>query len=300
MGLYDREYGRDEQTPWERRENPRSITITLIVVNVAIFFADTIFAKQGESLLAPWFGVQGNTLTQPWMWWQLLSYGFVHDIRGITHILFNMIGLYFFGRIVEQRIGRIEFLKFYLIAVFVGGVVGGVSNLIYEQASGHPALTIGASGAVIASVILFACYYPNQQIYLMMVFPVKAWVAAAMFIALDLMGAFGMMQNMGSQANTAFTVHLAGAGFALLYYFRRWNLRWLDFAAIAELPARMRDRSRRMKLKLHDPDKKIEKEARDADQILAKISQFGESSLTASERKTLERYSRRQREKRNQ
>ena len=53
-----------------------------------------------------------------------------------------------------------------------------------------------------------------------------------------------------------------------------------------------------MKLKLHDPEKKLEREAEEADRILAKIHRSGESSLTSSERKTLERYSRRQREKR--
>jgi hypothetical protein len=53
-----------------------------------------------------------------------------------------------------------------------------------------------------------------------------------------------------------------------------------------------------MKLKLHDPDRKLQKEADDADRLLAKIHEQGESSLTASERKLLERYSRRQREKR--
>ena len=55
-----------------------------------------------------------------------------------------------------------------------------------------------------------------------------------------------------------------------------------------------------MKLKLHDPDKKLRKEADDADRLLAKIHEHGEESLTSSERKLLERYSRRQREKRNQ
>ncbi len=48
------------------------------------------------------------------MWWQFLTYGFVHDISGITHLLFNMVGLYVFGRDVELRMGRMEFLRFYL------------------------------------------------------------------------------------------------------------------------------------------------------------------------------------------
>jgi len=299
MGLYDREYGREERTPWDRVEHPRSIVITLIVINVVVFVADLIFAGRdadgvSRSLIAEWFAVEGQTLLRPWMWWQFLTYGFVHDIGGITHLLFNMFGLYVFGRDVERRLGAMEFLRFFLLAVIAGGIVGAVTNFAFGQMAG----TIGASGAVIATALLFACYFPNREILLMFVFPVKAWVLAVFFVVADLAGAFGILSGMGQASNTAFTVHLAGAFFALGYYFLHWRLGWLDLGAIADIPQRLRQRSRRMKLKLHDPDKKLEKEAQDADRILAKIHELGESSLTSSERKTLERYSRRQREKR--
>ena len=306
MGLYDRDYGRSERTPWDRVANPRSITITLIVINAVVFFLDMIFVDQqtGHSALADWFHVDAETLVKPWLWWQFLTYGFMHDSSGITHILFNMFGLFVFGRVVEQRMGQMEFLRFYLVAIVLGGIVGAASSFGEAIARGYPISampgTIGASGAVVAVVILFACYYPHQKLLLMFVFPVKAWVVAVMFVLIDLAGAFGSLSGFDSMANTAFTVHLAGAGFALLYYFRHWSLRWLDFSVITDLPARASQRSRRMKLKIHDPDKKLQQDANDADRILAKIHKSGESSLTSSERKTLERYSRRQREKRNE
>ncbi len=313
MGLYDRDYGRDdERTPWDRTENPRNITITLIVINAVAFLACLIFSERiqipglpevhRKSELIAWLAIDGQTLVRPWMWWQLLTYGFLHDINGINHLLFNMIALFFFGRTIEQRLGRMEFLRFYLLAIVIGGIIGSASSLIAGMATGDPVTTrtIGASGAVIATTILFACYYPQAEILLMFVLPVKAWVLAVLFVTMDLAGAFGFVRGMGMYSNTAFTVHLAGAFFALGYYLRRWNLRWLDLTAIGELPQRLRQRSRRMKLKLHDPDKKLEQEAAEADRILAKIHESGEASLTSSERKTLERYSRRQREKRDQ
>lgn len=313
MGLYDRDYGRDERTAWDRIENPRSMTIILIVVTVAVFFAEVLFqnttpirlsdgseALVKSSPIADWLSVKHDTLYKPWLWWQLLSYGFVHDYQKIFHVLFNMMGLFFFGRIIEQRLGQMEFLRFYLVAIVFGGIVAAVTNIVMFQATGVQASTIGASGAVVATVILFACYYPHQQIYLMMVIPVKAWIAAVLFVAMDVLGAIGLMSSMGSSGNTAFTVHLAGTGFALAYFYQRWNLKWMAPNSLIDLPSKMRDRSRRMKIKLHDPDKKLAQEADDADRILAKIHQQGESSLTASERKILERYSRRQREKRNQ
>ena len=318
MGLYDRDYGRDEQTPWDRMENPRSITITLIVINVIIFVAQMLFnadlvdpatgavvrdATTGDVIhynqLHKWGAVSGDTVVRPWLWWQFISYGFLHDNKGILHLLFNMIGLFFFGRIIERHIGRMEFLRFYLAAIFVSGVIGAVINFIGMQTMGAPLTsTIGASGAVVATVILFACHFPHQQILLMAVFPVKAWIAATIFVAGDLIGALGDAYGIGGGSSTAFTVHLAGAAFAGAYYFQRWNLSFLDFESIGDLPARMRKRARRAKLKIHDPDRKMAKDADEADRILAKIHDHGESSLSSAERKTLQRYSKRQREKR--
>ncbi len=311
MGLYDRDYGRDERTAWDRIENPRSITITLIVVTAAIFLIEILFTKNvtmdlpggGSGLvkvhpIVDWLAVGPDTLYKPWLWWQFITYGFLHAPDNIFHIAFNMLGLFFFGRIIEQRIGRMEFLRFYLVAIIVGGIVAAITNLISLQAFGVGATTIGASGAVVATVILFAFYYPHQQIYLMGVLPIKAWIVAVVYVASDTLGALGMVSGIGSGGNTAFTVHLAGAAFAALYHRQRWNLHWLASETITDWPARMRQRSRRMKLKIHDPDRKIEKEAKDADQILAKIHEQGEASLTPAERKILERYSRRQREKR--
>jgi len=306
MGLYDRDYGRSEQTPWDRIENPRSITITLVVITAVIFLFDAVLVDREtkNSILAPWFHVNGQTVARPWLWWQFLTYGFLHDVHGIYHILFNMIGLFIFGRIVEQRLGQMEFLRFYLGAIVVGGIVGATAMFAESIVTGNPihplSGIVGASGGVIAVVILFACYYPNQDILLMFVFPVKAWIVATFYVLSNVAGAFGQAMGIGPDSNTAFTVHLAGAGFALLYYFRHWSLRWLDFSVITDLPARASQRSRRMKLKIHDPDKKLQQDADDADQILAKIHKSGESSLTSAERKTLERYSRRQREKRNE
>ncbi|MFK8113299.1 MAG: rhomboid family intramembrane serine protease [Rubripirellula sp.] len=300
MGLYDRDYGREEMTPWERsQQSPRSITITLIVVNVVIYFVDLLTSNRSDgqtvSLLAEWLAVSDHSLTQPWKIWQCLTYGFLHDVQANfpSHLIFNMIGLFVFGRDVENKMGRMEFLRFYLIAVAIGGLVGALTSLVMGGGS-----TIGASGAVIATALMFACYFPNRELLLMLVIPVKAWVLAVFFVMADFAGAFGVLTGMASASNTAFTVHLAGAGFALAYYFLHWNLHWLS--SLSEIPHRMRQRSRRMKLKLHDPDKKIFVEAEEADRILGKIHESGEESLTASERKTLERYSRRQRAKRDQ
>ncbi|MCC9641468.1 rhomboid family intramembrane serine protease [Rhodopirellula sp. JC740] len=298
MGLNERDYSRSERTPWDRIENPLSMIKVLIGINVAVFLVDLVMDDQ----LSTWFAVGGDSLTRPWMWFRTLTYGFLHNTHVVLHILFNMFLLFIFGRPVEQRLGGPEFLRFYLLAIIAGGFVAMIypwavslltTGQIVPEMIGIP--TIGASGAVVAVTILFACYFPQQEILFMFVLPMKAWVLAVLLVVGDLMGALGFF---GGSDPTAFEVHLAGAVFGFLYAQLGWSFGWLDFTRWADLPSRLRQKSRRARLKLHDPDKKIRSEAQEADRILAKIHESGESSLTSSERKTLERYSRRQRQKR--
>ena len=317
MGIFERDYGR-AQTPWERQENPPSILIPLVVVNVIVFvlqmlFLDDLVDQAGRVIRNPvtgdlqkdcqlyhWFGLTGETLYKPWLWFRFLTYGFLHDFRAPWHIAFNMFGLFIFGRIMERRIGPMEFLRFYLCAIVFGGVIGAANSILASQFFGSPpGLTIGASGGVVATVILFAFYYPQQEILLMFVLPVKAWIAAIGFVAFDLFGALGLTKDMGG-SNVAFLVHLAGAAFAALYFRQQWNLGFLALESLGDLPRKLRMRARRARLKIHDPDRNVAKEAEEADRILAKIHESGESSLTGAERKTLERYSRRQRSRKGQ
>ncbi len=286
MGLYDRDYGRDDSDSAWRPEvaKPKSATVILIGINVAVFLVEWLTKSE---TFADSFAVTPGTLVRPWLWWQFITYGFLHG--NLNHILFNMVGLFIFGRPMEQRLGFAEFLKFYLAAVFVGGVIGSLIAVLM----GSSVAIIGASGAVVATTILFACFYPNVEILLFFVLPIKAWVLCVGFVAFDLFGALG-----GRGGNTAFEVHLAGAAFGLLYYFQRWSFDWISTDALTNWRRNLSQRSRRMKLKLHDPDRKLQQQAVEADRILAKIHESGEASLTRAERKVLEAYSRRQREKR--
>lgn len=301
MGLYDRDYSRENSwspmTPWSRAQDGPSMTVILIVINVVLFFINMILSgrTQTDGVLPEWFAVSGATIIKPWTWYQFLTYGFLHSLSDIRHIAFNMLGLFFFGNVVERMIGRAEFLRFYLVAILVGGVVTSVRWCAIELVNGIPIGTgspgtIGASGAVMAVTILFAFLEPHAMIYVMMVLPVKAWIVAVAFVALNVLG------FLGSSGNVAYDVHLAGAAFAAVYFKRGWRLnrltpdRWSS--ALRQIA------KRRPRLKLHDPERKLAQEEAEADRLLAKIQESGLDSLTSSERKTLERHSRRKRESR--
>lgn len=303
MGLHDRDYSRgrswEPDTPWSRRDSGLSMTVILIIVNVVIFFLDMILTGRSPagSVLARLFEVEPDTILKPWTWYQFLTYGFLHSLLDIGHVAFNMLGLFFFGGAVERRMGRQEFLKFYLLAVIAGGVVSSVHWSLQALVQGVPISTIspgtiGASGAVMAVTILFAFYEPNATIYLMMVFPVKAWLAAVLFVGMNIFG------FIGSKDGVAYDVHLAGVAFAALYFKRGWKFDRLDFSRWGSSLSQLS--KRRPRLRLHDPEQQLAQQEAEADRILDKIQASGLDSLTNAERKTLEKHSRRKRESRGQ
>lgn len=299
MGIYDREYYRDEESqPGMQLRAPATLVGKLIGLNVAVFLATWFFHD-----LYAYVQLDPDVLSQPWKLPQLLSYGFTHaPVRevtaqgesiavqgGIFHILFNMFALFMFGRSLEQRYGARELLFFYVLAIITGGLVWSLSMLASET----PTTLVGASGGVYAIVILFCLNFPHQPLLLFGVIPIKAWLMGILMVVLD------QLYALSGATGIAHSVHLCGAVFALLYF-------QLGVKFSSWLP---RGRVRRGHLKVHDPDaepvrppsrdRKAEKLASESDRILEKIQREGEQSLTGRERRTLEKYSRSVREKRN-
>jgi membrane associated rhomboid family serine protease len=92
MGIYDRDYYRQERPRWTA-SGPRSAVGILIIVNVVVYAADWIFL---DGRLSENLSLSVDTLAHPWQWWQFLTYGFLHD-RAPAHIVFNMLGLFFWA-----------------------------------------------------------------------------------------------------------------------------------------------------------------------------------------------------------
>ncbi len=303
MGLYDREYYREERPAFSITA-PKSAVAILIILNVAVWVVDSftvtrdpLTGRVAHAWLSSVLAASGETLTRPWMWWQFLTYGFAHSPRDFTHILWNMVGLFFFGRLLEWHYGRNEFLRVYLVSIVVGGVSWA---LIDRLGGGHPnAIMYGASGAVAATVVLAALNFPHQTVLFMFVLPMPLWVLGALLVAMDM---YGAVTRPG--ANVAYSVHLAGAAFAFLYFRMRWNLgRMIG----GRFPFRLPRLTPRPKLRVHDPDRQGDAgpDAGDelgdeVDRILEKIHRQGEASLTRKERRTLEAASRQYQRKRHQ
>lgn len=279
MGLYDRDYGRNQE-PGLHLSAPQTMTMKLVIFTGCVYLVQIIVGQSGW--VNEYFALDTNWYRQPWKVFQLLTYGFLHSQLAVQHVLFNMYGLWLFGRDIEQRYGRREFLAFYLAAIIVAGLIWNVSTIVAGNPSGG---LIGASGGVVAVTILFALHYPHRTILLMFVFPVPMWVLGCIIVVGDAYGAL----NYQDVSNVAFIAHLGGAAFAFLYYRFGWSLsRWLPDGA--KLPKM----KRRAKLRIHEPDDHDVESDMDkrVNQILKKIQDQGQDSLTWRERRFMEQASR--------
>jgi membrane associated rhomboid family serine protease len=277
VGIYDREYYRRER-PGVYFSAPRTVVAYLIVINVVLWLANSLLTPDTHAITLA-LAATGETLTRPWLWWQFLTYGFVHAPE-LWHLLFNMLGLFFFGREVEVLYGRKEFLRIYLVTIVLGGLVWGLMSWLTAR-PGVQDILYGASGAVVAVIILFVLHYPRQTVYLYFV-PVPAWVLGIIVVGSDV-----YRWVMTPDTNVAYMVHLTGAAFALAYFYFHWNLgNWLPsgWPVRRSVPG--------PKLRLHDPQVDQQRLSEEVDRILEKISREGEDSLTRKERRTLENASR--------
>jgi len=300
MGIYDRDYYR-EPPPGLSVRGPRTVVGVLVVINVLVYLADLIFWPEERMLSERLLSASNLTLTHPYLWWQFLTYGFAHAAWP-AHIIFNMLQLWFLGRAVEQWYGRGEFLRVYLVMIVLGGVFWGLGDWVWSAAGGvhvqpgapgaiHSRL-LGASGAVCGVVMLFVLNFPHQTLILFPIpIPVKAWVVGLLLIGINLLGAlFPAADEQTSQV--AFGVHLTGIGFALLYFYNRWNLGRLTAfwpSGFGRLFGRGRSLGVVRPPEEDDGDDEL---AEQVDRILEKIQSQGTDSLTRRERRILQNASR--------
>lgn len=295
MGLYDRDYYRGDAQPGIRMRAPQTAVVWIILINVGLWVVDAFVPRLD---LMDWLALRGDTLWKPWLWWNMVSYGFAHAAEP-GHVLFNMLGLFILGRDIEWTYGKREFIRLYLALLLAGGLVWSLAmaarvflfhEIPMEMAGRYPPV-VGASGAVAGIVVLFALHFPRRTLLLFFLFPIPAWVLGVLLVAFDIMGALGQ-----GQQNVAYIVHLAGAAFAFVYYRAGWR-----FGRLGEGLGAWLRRLRGPQLRVRRPEDDSEESLSDeVDRILEKISHEGEASLTRRERRALQDASRRYQQRRGQ
>lgn len=151
--------------------------------------------------------------------WQLVSYGFLHDIGGLGHIFFNMFGLWMFGRDLERIMGAQRFLIYYLTCVLGAGIVQ--ISVAYFTGGDYP--TVGASGGVFGILLWYGMTFPNRTVVLLIPpIPMKAKYFVILYGLLELyLGISGLAPGVANFA------HLGGMlfGFILLQFWQRQRRR---------------------------------------------------------------------------
>jgi membrane associated rhomboid family serine protease len=215
--------------------------------------------------------------------WRLITHAFCHAREDYFHILFNMLFLYWFGSTMEGRYGRREFLRFYL----AGALAAASAYAALDLYTGSTIPAIGASGAVMAVVMLYTLHHPYQTIFLCWVLPVEMrWVLAG-YILWDLHPLLLTLGGDQVRDGIAHAAHLGGALFGFLYWHYQWRLDGLlGRIGLPSLPRFGRRRRPRLRVVSAPPQREPDEMSR-VDELLQKIFELGQESLTEEERAIL-------------
>jgi membrane associated rhomboid family serine protease len=178
----------------------------LIISNVAVFLLYFVGGGWVQRNLTVLFALYAEGAVRSLFVWQLFTYMFLHG--GITHLLFNMLTLWFFGTQLERDWGTRRFLKYY----FYCGIAAGVCVLAANMAVGdwvRP--TIGASGAIFGVLVAFGVLYPNQTVLMNFLFPIKAKYMVMIYAAIEL------LMTLGPNTGVSTVAHLGGMAFGYVY-----------------------------------------------------------------------------------
>lgn len=252
-------------------------TRALLIANTAVLVLSFLIY-----LAAPgtWRRIQNVLGLEPAMWregwpllplWQVVTYGFLHSVTDIFHLLLNLLTLYFFGTMLEESIGTRRFVVFYVAAEIVGALFFLVPGILM----GGDVPAIGASGAVLGVMVAMATLRPRQRVLFIFV-PVTLSFLALVFFGITLFDA-ALQIRAGGGGGTAHLVHLGG----IVYGFLAVKARWIFADPISAI-----ERSRAAR----EVERRQGDEAR-IDQLLDKINREGMSSLSKSEREFLKRVS---------
>ncbi len=195
------------------RYSYENYTLWLIGINAVVFLLLQIMSYR-TSILYGALSVLGVSNGRVW---QFVTYMFMH--YDFFHLLFNMLGLFIFGKIVENRMGSKEFLLFYMIV----GAGSGIITYIVYRITGTYNPVVGASGAIYGLLFAFAVYFPHAQIYLWGILPVRAPILVAIYALISI---FSQISGRGS--GVAHLTHLFGFVVAYAYFIIRLRINPID------------------------------------------------------------------------
>lgn len=183
----------------------------LLISNVSIFLI-SLFISEFRIISLVFGGLwplqSGNFLP-----WQLVSYQFIHDASGFTHILFNMLALWMFGSEMERHWGSKRFVFYYILCGIGAGIIHMIVSPLLTM-NGAYVPTVGASGAIMGVLIGYGFTFPDRPVMMFPFFiPIPAKYFVLIYAGIDL-----IMGLTNTRSGVAHFAHLGGAatGYILL------------------------------------------------------------------------------------
>ena len=269
----------------------------LIAVNLAIFVLYHVvriffmlFAVMHHFPLDRWLAAPADIdalLVRPWT---VITYMFFH--KEIFHILFNMLWLYWFGRIFRMYFSGRQLVNVYILGGFAGALLYVLFYNVFPvfAAEKHFAILLGASGSVLAVVMAISCYVPKYTINMLFLGRIRLITIALITIVIDIVY-ISMNNNAGG--------HLAHLGGAFLGYLFAVNIQkgkditaWFGrfFAAAGSIfkpKPKMKVAYKRPPTDDREYNRQKYENQQEIDRILDKISKGGYESLSRLEKETL-------------
>ncbi|MBO4615539.1 MAG: rhomboid family intramembrane serine protease [Bacteroidales bacterium] len=261
-----------------------AVFVVVLTINLGFFFAGKTFD------VSSWLGVSSNFSVLAHRPWTVLTYMFVHS--SFLHILFNLLVLYWFGKMFLEYLSQRQLFGVYLLGGLAGALVFIVAyNIIPVFAVvKNVAFAIGASASIMAIVFAIAVLVPNLPVRLAFLGQMKLKYLAIIIVAIDLLSipfgnAGGHFAHLGGA--------LMGAIFALCYSkgtditipLSRF-FTWIGNLFKSEPKTSTSTGGRRAETDAEYNRRKA-REQREIDKILDKVKESGYSSLTKEEKEKL-------------
>lgn len=260
-----------------------AVFVVVLTVNLGFFFAGKTFD------VSSWLGVSSNFSVLAHRPWTVLTYMFVHS--SFLHILFNLLVLYWFGKMFLEYLSQRQLFGVYLLGGLTGALVFIVAyNIIPVFAVvKNVAFAIGASASIMAIVFAIAVLVPNLPVRLAFIGQMKLKYLAMIIVAIDLLSipfgnAGGHFAHLGGALMGAIFAICYSKGTDITIFLSRF-FTWVGNLFKSE-PKPKSSSSNRVETDA-EYNKRKAREQREIDKILDKVKESGYSSLTKEEKEKL-------------
>lgn len=249
----------------------------IIVINIVVFLLANLYVNIASSeYWLDYVGLSSSPRYVLYHPWTLFTYMFLHV--NLLHILFNMLWLYWMGRLFVEYLGAKKFVYTYII----GGLAGGLLYLLVSNLTDSPpSLLMGASAGIMAVMVAMAVLLPNYPVFLILIGEVKLkWVVLGAFLLFSIVD---IRSNLGGKVS-----HIGGAVYGWIYIWqsRKGNdftyILGSFFKRIGKFFSGGRAKTGKVKMKV--PRASRDEIQKRIDDILDKISRSGYESLTKEEK----------------